>query len=323
MNIPAAVLNWLRTRSRSALRLRIGSFFVLLAFGWPMILPLLLSLTPNYLEFRFNSLPALLWVWFPSGAMLAAGVLLLLIPGVREWRVALPFVATAVALIFSGSLRVAYEHGVDLAVRTMVTGSHAVPALLKVVAKETASKRITTRTNAARMDVLFLGHFGVPRLITGLSDSDWSVRASAAGLLAQLGEQAAPAETALIAAVKDSNAQVRSYAADAVLRVAPTARFNVPVLIEIVNGSESVTRLNGVIALSDLGPLAVDAVPALTAALKDPYWALRLNAANALGNIGPPATSAIPALNELLTDPESNIRASAATALERINKNAN
>jgi hypothetical protein len=320
MKVAAAVLNWIRTRNRSTFRLRIGSFFVLLAFGWPMILPLLLSLIPDYIEFEFNSLPALILVWFPSGTMLAAGVCLLLVPWLRERRVAVPFVAVAAFFIVSGSLRVAYEHGADLTVRTMLTGSHAVPALLKVVAKETASTRITRRTNAARRDVLFLGHFGVPPLITGLNDSDWSVRASAAGLLAQMGERAAPAETALIKAVKDPNAQVRSYAADAVLRVAPTARFNVPVLIEIVNGSESVTRLNGVIALGDLGPQAVDAVPALTAALKDPYWAIRVNAANALGNIGQPAASAIPALNELLADTEPRVRASAATALELIKK---
>ena len=70
MRVPAAVINWLRTRSRSLLRLRVGSFFVLLACGWPMILPLLLSLSPDYIEFEFNSLPALIWVWFPSGAML-------------------------------------------------------------------------------------------------------------------------------------------------------------------------------------------------------------------------------------------------------------
>src|SRR5262249_41211239 len=121
-HLPVAILNWFRSRMRSALRLRLGSLVMLLALGWPMILPGILSLVPGYVEFEVNSLPALVWVWFPSGAMLAAGVLLLLIPWAREWRVPFRYVAAAVALIVFGSLRVAYEHGVDLAARTILTG---------------------------------------------------------------------------------------------------------------------------------------------------------------------------------------------------------
>ena len=316
--MPAAILDWFRSRSRSPFRFRLGSLFVLLALGWPMILPGLLSLTPDYVEFEFNTLAALVWVWFPSAVTLLVGLLMLLVPGLRDWRVPFPFVGIVLALIVPGGLRVAYEHGLDLTVRAALLGRRAVPALLDVLAAETASSRVTSRSRVARDDLFFLGRRGVPRLMTALKDPDWSVRTSAAGVLAQLGPEAASAETALIETLKDPDARVRSAAADAVLRVAPSARFNVPVLIAIVNGGESLSRVDAAIALGDLGPLAADAVPALSGALKDPYWAMRVNAANALGSIGPSAATAVPALNEALKDSEPRVRSSAAAALDRI-----
>ncbi|MGQ0637156.1 MAG: HEAT repeat domain-containing protein [Planctomycetaceae bacterium] len=313
---PAEIFD--RIRSLAAKRFRIGSLVVMLALGWPLVLPLCLSLSPDYVEFEFNSLPALMWVWFPSAAALAIGLLLLIVPGLRDWRVPFWFVAMALALVVSGGLRVAYEWGVDLTLRAGLLGSRAVPGLLDVLAVETASSRVKSRTTAARDGLLMLGKGGVPRLMKALSDSDWSVRATAAGVLAQLGSEAESAEKPLIKTLSDADARVRSAAADAVLRVAPTARFNVPVLIEILNGDESVTRVDATIALGDLGPIAADAVPALTAALKDPYWALRVNAANALGNIGPKAAAAVPALTDALKDPEERVRSSAAAALDKI-----
>jgi hypothetical protein len=316
MVMPVAILNWFR--SRFPVRFRLGSLFVLLALGWPMILPGVLSLTSGYVEFEFNTLPALVWVWFPSAVTLLVGLLMLVVPGLREWRVPFRFIGIVLTVIVLGVLRVAYEHGLDLTVRAGLFGSHAVPALIHALAAESASSRVTFRSTAARHDLLFLGHRGVPRLISALKSPDWPVRSSAAGVLAQLGEEAESAETALIDTLKDPDSHVRSAAADAVLRVAPPARFNVSVLIDIVNGTELVTKLEAVIALRDLGPLAAKAVPALSGALKDPYWAVRLNAATALGNIGPSAASAVPALSEALKDPEPRVQSSAAAALEQI-----
>ena len=89
--MPVAILNWFRSRSRSPVRFRLGSLFVLLAFGWPMILPGMLSLTPGYVEFEFNSLAALVWVWFPSAVTLLVGLLIYLVPGLREWRIPFRF----------------------------------------------------------------------------------------------------------------------------------------------------------------------------------------------------------------------------------------
>jgi HEAT repeat protein len=283
-----------------------------------MILPGMLMLAPGYVQFEFNSLAALVWVWFPSAVMLLVGLLMLLVPGVRRWRVPFQLIGIIVALIVVGGLRVAYEHGLDLTVGAALLGSHAVPALIRVLAAEKATSHVTFRSEAARDDLLFLGQRGVPRLITALKNSDWSVRASAAGVLAQLGEEAESAETALINTLKDPDPHVRSAAGDAVLRVAPRARFNVPVLIDIVNGGGDTTRVDAAIALRELGPLAAKAVPALSRALKDPYWALRVNAANALGSIGPAAEPAVPALTEALKDTEPRVRSSAAAALDRI-----
>jgi hypothetical protein len=318
MVTPDAILNWVRCQLRSARRFRVGSLFILLALGWPMILPGILALHPDYVEFEFNSLPALIWVWFPSAVMLSVGVLILAVPPLREWRVPFRVTGILLALIVVGGLRVAYEHGLDLTVRALLMGSHSVPALLRVLAAETESSRVTYRSRAARDDVFFLGRRALPRLITALKNSDWAERASAAGVLAQFGPDAESAETALINALKDPDPRVTSAAGDAVLRVAPRARFNVPVLIDILNGGGDVTRNDAAGSLRDLGPQAAQAVPALTRALKDPYWALRLNAASALGSIGPAAATAVPALKAALKDSEPRVQSSAAAALERI-----
>jgi len=318
MVMPVAILNWFRSRSRFPVRFRLGSLFVLLALGWPMILAGILSLTPGYVEFEFNSLPALIWAWFPSAVTFAVGLLISLVPGVRQWRVPFGFTAIVATLVVLGGLRVAYEHGLDLTVRTVLFGSRSVPALLHVLAAETRSSRVTFRSTAARSDVLFLGHRAVPRLIAALKSPEWSVRSSAAGVLAQLGSEAEEAQSDLKEALSDPDAHVRSAASDALLRVAPSAKFNVDSLIEILNGGGDIDRNNAAIALRDLGPSAAKAVPALTKALKDPYWAVRLNAASALGSIGPPAASAVPALTEALKDSEPRVRSSAAAALDQI-----
>ncbi len=164
MVMPVAILNWFRSRSRSPVRFRLGSLFVVLALGWPLILPGMLSLTPGYVEFQFNNLAALVWVGFPSGVTLLVGLFMHLVPGLREWRVPFRFMWIVLPLIVLGGLRVAFEHGLDLTVRVGLFGSRAVPALIHVLAAETASSRVTSRSRVARDDLLFLGHRGVPRL---------------------------------------------------------------------------------------------------------------------------------------------------------------
>src|SRR4051794_17777244 len=187
--MPAAILDWFRSRTRPGAGFRLGSVFVGIALGWPMILPGLLSLAPDYVELEFNSLAALVWVWFPSAVTLLAGLLMLWVPGLRDWRVPFRVVGVVLVFIISRRLRVAHEHGVGLTVRAALLGARAVPALLDVLAAETVSSRVTSRSEVARADLLFLGHRGVPRLIVALTDPDWSVRASAAGVLAQLGPE--------------------------------------------------------------------------------------------------------------------------------------
>ena len=130
--VPAAILDWFRTRSRTAFRFRVGSLVVLLALGWPLILPGLLSLIPGYVEFEFNSLPALIWVWFPVAVTLVVGLLLLVVPWLRERRLPFPFGGIVLALIVAGGLRLAYEHGLDLTVRAALMGGFAQSRVLEV-----------------------------------------------------------------------------------------------------------------------------------------------------------------------------------------------
>jgi hypothetical protein len=207
MVTPVAILDWFRSRSHSAARFRLGSVFLLLALGWPMILPGILSLTPGYVEFQFNSLAALVWVWFPSAVMLLIGLLMHLVPGLRERRVPSRWIGILLALIVPGGLRVAYEHGLDLTVQAVLFGSRAVPALVHVLAAETATSHVTSRSRVARDDVLFLGH------------SYWAIRLNAANALGRIGPPAATAVPALREALKDPDARVRSSAAAALGRI--------------------------------------------------------------------------------------------------------
>jgi hypothetical protein len=314
----STILNRFKSRLPAAARFRLGAVLLLLGFGWPLILPCLLSLAPSYIEFEYNTLPALVWVWFPTAVTLGVGLLIYVVPGVRELRAPFGFTGTVAALVVLGGLRLAYEHGLDLTVRTGLLGSHAIPSLLHVLAREQTTSRVTYRSKAARNDLLFLGHRAVPKLIAALKSPEAPVRTSAAGVLAQLGSEAEDAKEALTDALTDPDLHVRSAAADALLRVAPSAKFNVDSLIHMLNGGQDLDRNSAAIALRDLGPQAAKAVPALTRTLKDSYWAVRVNSANALGSIGPGAASAVPALTEALKDSEPRVQSSAAAALKQI-----
>src|SRR5262249_42487271 len=149
MPIPVATPHGFRSRLRSVFRFRPGSLLILLALGWPMILAGILSLIPGYVEFEFNSLVALVWIWLPSAVMLLVGLLVRFAPGLRERRVPFPFTGIVTALIVSGALRVAYERGLDLTVRALFMGSRAAPALIDVLAAETARSRVAVRSSAA------------------------------------------------------------------------------------------------------------------------------------------------------------------------------
>jgi HEAT repeat protein len=147
------------------------------------------------------------------------GLLMLRVLGLRERRVPLRFVGIALASIVPGSLRVAYERGLDLTVRAGLLRARAVPAVLDVLAAETAASRVTSRSTAVSNGLFFRGHRNVPRLVTALKNSDWSVRTNAAVVLAQLGPQATSAQTVLIETLKDPESRVRSSAAAALDRI--------------------------------------------------------------------------------------------------------
>ena len=98
-----------------------------------------------------------------------------------------------------------------------------------------------------------MGKDAVPVLIQALQDGSRGIRASAAGVLGQIGSGAVDAMPALIQVLRDQNPEVRQYAAGALGHIA-----------------------------------AVDAVPALMQALKDQNPKVRNNAAWALEQIGTP-----------------------------------
>ena len=172
-------------------------------------------------------------------------------------------------------------------------GEEAVPVLLEALRRE-ATERLesnlaASHTNPSQLEAVFalsaVGRPCVPHMVDLLADEDWSLRAAAADVLADLG----------------------AIASD-----------TVPQLTRALNDKSEWVRRNAIEALGNIGPAAAEAVPALTQRLQDDESWVRHNAAMALAKIGPAAAEAVPALKKNIED-DDYVGANAAMALERIN----
>ncbi len=176
-------------------------------------------------------------------------------------------------------------------------GAPVVPALLALLYQEAevvcATNLRTKHTNpselAAGYALAAVGAPAVPALIDALHAPAWSVRASAADILGDIGQ---PAQAA------------------------------VPGLSQLLQDESVWVRRNAVEALGTMGQVAAPAVPALTQTLRyDEDDRVRHNAALALARIGPKAQAAIPALQAVQADTNLYVRENSAIALQRILSN--
>ena len=166
-----------------------------------------------------------------------------------------------------------------------------------------------------------LSHAMFAEMQAALKDEDGKVREAAATATGNLGAEAVPAISLLLAQLKqDTVKEARETAARALGRIgkaAPEARSMIePLRVASVDDSDPVTRVVALGALSMLD----DDTPARIAGLRkylryeDPL--VRMKASHALGMIGLPAREAAPEIVKVLeTEPDAHRRGYVARAL--------
>ena len=137
-------------------------------------------------------------------------------------------------------------------------------------------------------------------------------RREAARTLSQIGDNAAPALSALIKALDDKDEQVIAHALAAITQLGSNAQAAVPRLIDNLKNKNSQVRFRSAYALGQVGP---EAVGPLIEALNSESPHQRAGAATALAWIGPDALAAIDGLVQVLGDPDSRVRDEATRAL--------
>jgi HEAT repeat protein len=90
---------------------------------------------------------------------------------------------------------------------------------------------------------------------------------------------------ALVEATRDSDGSVRAWAAGAIAEMGPKAKKAIPALIKLVTDHDEGARNDSCIALGRIGPAAKDALPTLRNALKDPNRDVRRFAQIAIDKI--------------------------------------
>ncbi len=163
-----------------------------------------------------------------------------------------------------------------------------------------------------------------------LSNSDASVRRSAAFALGRMGEEGRSAVSQLVKRLQeDTDAGVRDMAASAIGDIARALNDNNAaewkkcggILVKLLteDPSERVRR-SAAYALGAFGSQATGATEALIKALGDDSASVRQNAAWALGRMGEAAGDAVSKLCACLKDKDTLVRRDAAGALGRLGK---
>jgi HEAT repeat protein len=156
-------------------------------------------------------------------------------------------------------------------------------------------------------------------LLTGLQDSDATVRAASADTLGRLGPPVRVAYGILLRAARiDPSPAVRDESQLALKRIAPPNRADLSdFLVKLKDPHAPRLRAAAALALGQIGPEARDALPALEKSLADDDAAVRVCVAQALWEIGgEQVKEVVPVLVAGLQD-RSNaaVRARAAAAL--------
>ncbi len=158
--------------------------------------------------------------------------------------------------------------------------------------------------------ICFLGNVSAQDNIQGLIDilntsDNAQSRMDAANTLAEMGEDAKPAVTALAKALSDEDNYVRNFAANALAEIGPGAIKALPQLMKAMEDMDKSVSMAAQMAIGAIGPAAKEAIPMLIIFLK--HWdssVAESPAAYALIRIGEPA---IPAIAKLMQENDKDL----------------
>ncbi|MAN23969.1 MAG: hypothetical protein CME10_06845 [Gemmatimonadetes bacterium] len=173
------------------------------------------------------------------------------------------------------------------------SGEHSLPILIDAL-KSQATNHFEENiekphTNPSQLDTVVgfssVGAIGIPYLIKLLSNDYWWLRAAAADILGDMGEEASE---------------------------------SAPFLTDLLNDSSPWVQRNAIEALGNIGISSTETTLRLSAALNAPESWVRHNAALTLAKIGQEAQEAIPYLEKCVEDDGSYAASNAEIALNRI-----
>lgn len=135
--------------------------------------------------------------------------------------------------------------------------------------------------------LLSIGGEAVPALTAALSNENASIRLAAAGILGDLGTEAAESIPALADCLSDDDVLVRQRAAQSMGRIGGSPEVAVPALLAACRGDDYVLIVQSIEALGNYGENATEAIPLLSSMLALDDVLIQQAAAAALGKINP------------------------------------
>jgi len=111
----------------------------------------------------------------------------------------------------------------------------------------------------------------VPALTKAINDPDETIQITAIAALGEIGQDANPAISIVLAQIKNNNEDIRAVTWNTLIRVLESDRAKlISTAILTLKSSNADMRSRAAAALGKIGKDAKDAVPALIIALKDP-----------------------------------------------------
>ncbi len=144
-------------------------------------------------------------------------------------------------------------------------------------------------------------------------DQDATVRMTAFGAIAQIGQETPAVVAAVQSGLKDDDLRVRVESFFALTKAVQDGKVTVDALLMLIQDEDEQLAVK---AAEQLGKLGKSAVPHLVEALKNEKT--RVLIVRTLGSLGGNARDSIPALTELLKSDDASLRALVASCLGQI-----
>ena len=201
------------------------------------------------------------------------------------------------------------------------TGPHRMITALKVLGEglQGASKDLC---HESARTLILAGPLAVPVLNEGLRSGKVQAQLASLDALAQLGSDASPAISPVLAFNPGDHAGLAAAQARTLAAIVPDGKQAVPVLVRLAAHVSPAVRVASLHALGTYPDFSATSVPVIIAAIKDQEVAVRLAATEALAALGPAGKGGIAALDAALADQYGSVTIRAAEALGMIGPEA-